>query len=154
MRTTPSTTGSAPFATFFMLVIGLVLLAMVTIGNIASGTVVLRDVYDVAASGAADVIVDSPCATCGVVEQIRLIPARRVGAGLGAIVDRPSNTWDRGPSDTADGQYLGGRFRVTVLLRNGTRRVATETDPPAYAVGDQVRMADTGAIVPRRIPRI
>lgn len=71
------------------------------------------------------------CATCGVVEAIRVLEMRAVprsaGEGEKAQGTRPS-------------------YRVTVKMADGSYRTLAQPTPPVVGIGDRVRIAD-GTVV-------
>jgi hypothetical protein len=70
------------------------------------------------------------CATCGVVEAVRMLELRAEPPG--GDKQKPSGTRTS--------------YRVTVKMADGSYRTLAQPTPPAVGVGDRVRVAD-GAVV-------
>jgi hypothetical protein len=70
------------------------------------------------------------CATCGIVEAVRVVEVRGEAPAAGAG-QRPA------------GARLS--YRVTVRMSDGSYRTLAQPTPPTVAVGDRVRVAD-GAV--------
>ena len=104
------------------------------------------------------------CPACGVVESVRTVELRGQASGLGAVTGGLTgavlgNTMGRGRGNTAmtiigaAGGALAGNeieknvkkhyvYRVTVRMDDGSMRALSQSTPPAFAVGDKVRLVD------------
>lgn len=71
------------------------------------------------------------CATCGVVEAVRVLEVR---------AEPPAGGDARKPAGTRTS------YRVTVKMADGSYRTLAQSTPPAVGIGDRVRVAD-GAVV-------
>jgi hypothetical protein len=78
-------------------------------------------------SGAAS----AACATCGIVEAVRIVEVRGDARAVG-------------DSGRAGGTRLS--YRVTVRMADGSYRTLAQPTPPSVAVGDRVRVAE-GVVV-------
>jgi len=109
-----------------------------------------------------------PCAACGVIESVRSVELRGDASGIGAVTGGVTgavlgNTMGRGRGNTAmtiigaAGGALAGNeieksmkkrhaYRVTVRMEDGSMRTLSQSTPPAFAVGDKVKVVD-GALV-------
>ena len=77
----------------------------------------------------------SGCATCGVVEAIRLAPGGQAG---GAATRRVAAA-----SEAQGGARLApASYRITVRMDDGSFRTLAQPEAPTVAVGDAVRVAD------------
>ena len=107
------------------------------------------------------------CASCGVVESVREVEAKGEGSGLGAVGGAVVGGLlgnqigsGRGRSLATVAGAVGGvvagneiekrvksskHYEVAVRLEDGTRRVVSEANAPAWRQGDHVRIVD-GAI--------
>lgn len=110
------------------------------------------------------------CATCGVVESIRVVEHRGSGSGVGAVAGGLAgalvgNQFGRGDGRTAmtllggaGGAYAGNEieknskrsssYEVRIRLDKGGFTTARMASSPAVAVGDKVRVVN-GAVVPQ-----
>ncbi len=110
------------------------------------------------------------CASCGTVESVRTVEVRGEGTGLGAVAGGVTgavigNQMGSGRGNTAmtvlgaaGGAFAGNEieknvkkhytYRITVRMEDGTFRTVSQSQPPAVAVGDKVRVAD-GVVVVR-----
>lgn len=110
------------------------------------------------------------CANCGTVEAVRTIELKGEGTGLGAVAGGVTgavigNQMGSGRGNTAmtvigaaGGAFAGNEieknvkkrysYRITVRMEDGTFRTVSQSQPPAIAVGDKVRVAD-GIVVVR-----
>ncbi len=106
----------------------------------------------------------SPCANCGTIESIRTVELRGDSSGLGAVTGGLTggllgNQMGRGNGNTAmtiigiAGGALAGNeieknmkkhyaYRVTVRMDDGSFRTLSQASPPAFAVGEKVRIVD------------
>lgn len=106
----------------------------------------------------------NPCANCGTIESIRTVELRGESSGLGAVTGGLTggvlgNQMGRGHGNTAmtilgiAGGALAGNeieknmkkhyaYRVTVRMDDGLFRTLSQSSPPAFAVGDKVRVVD------------
>jgi len=104
------------------------------------------------------------CANCGTVEAVRTVEVKGEGTGLGAVAGGVTgavigNQMGSGRGNTAmtvigaaGGAYAGNEieknvkkrytYRITVRMEDGTFRTISQSQPPAVAVGDKVRVAD------------
>ena len=104
------------------------------------------------------------CAECGVVESVREIDAKGLGTGLGAVGGGVLGGLlgnqvgaGRGKDVMTVVGVVGGavagnevekrvkatkRYEVTVRLNDGSSRVVSEANPPAWRAGDKVRIID------------
>jgi len=105
-----------------------------------------------------------PCASCGVVESIRVVEVREPASGVGAVAGGVlggvvGNQIGHGGVRTlltiggaAGGAYAGNEiernskrhsvWRVSVRLEDGTLRALSQKAQPAFAIGDRVRIVD------------
>ena len=105
-----------------------------------------------------------PCANCGTIEFIRTVELHGESSGLGAVTGGLTggvlgNQMGRGNGNTAmtiigiAGGALAGNeieknmkrhyaYRVTVRMDDGSFRTLSQSSPPAFAVGDKVRVVD------------
>lgn len=103
-----------------------------------------------------------PCPTCGTIENIREIKEKGEASGLGAIAGGVvggllGNQIGKGTGNTvatvlgaAGGAYAGhqieksqktvSRYEITVRMNDGTLRQVFENSPPAWRIGDRVRI--------------
>jgi len=108
------------------------------------------------------------CVGCGVIEAIRTVELRGTASGIGAVTGGVTgavlgNTMGRGRGNTAmtllgaAGGALADNeieksmkkryaYRVTVRMDDGSIRTLSQSTPPAFAVGDKVKVVD-GALV-------
>ncbi|MFZ5557266.1 MAG: glycine zipper 2TM domain-containing protein [Pseudomonadota bacterium] len=106
----------------------------------------------------------APCLDCGVVESIRASEAKAAGSGVGAVAGGVTggvigNQIGGGSGrviatvvGAAGGAYLGNEieknvkkstvYQVTVRMEDGSTRTVTESAPPAYRVGEKVKIVD------------
>lgn len=104
------------------------------------------------------------CAECGVVESIRAAEVKPQGSGVGAVAGGVTggvigNQIGGGSGrviatvvGAAGGAYVGNEieknvkkstvYQVTVRMEDGTARTMTESAPPAYRVGEKVKIVD------------
>lgn len=104
------------------------------------------------------------CANCGTIEAIRTVELRGESSGLGAVTGGLTggvlgNQMGRGHGNTAmtfigiAGGALAGNeieknmkkhyaYRVTVRMDDGSFRTLSQSSPPAFSVGDKVRVID------------
>ena len=104
----------------------------------------------------------APCASCGVIEEIRAVQVAGETSGLGAAAGGVTgalvgNQFGRGDGRTiatiagaAGGAYVGNTIekntkkrlvhRIVLRMDDGTRRVLTQSAAPAHVVGDRVRV--------------
>lgn len=104
------------------------------------------------------------CANCGTIEAIRTVELRGESSGLGAVTGGLTggvlgNQMGRGHGNTAmtfigiAGGALAGNeieknmkkhyaYRVTVRMDDRSFRTLSQSSPPAFAVGDKVRVID------------
>jgi len=105
-----------------------------------------------------------PCANCGTIEFIRTVELHGESSGLGAVTGGLTggvlgNQMGRGNGNTAmtiigiAGGALAGNeieknmkrhyaYRITVRMEDGSFRTLSQSSPPAFAVGDKVRVVD------------
>jgi len=105
-----------------------------------------------------------PCANCGTIEFIRTVELHGESSGLGAVTGGLTggvlgNQMGRGNGNTAmtiigiAGGALAGNeieknmkrhyaYRVTVRMDDGSFRTLSQSSPPAFAVGDKVRVVN------------
>lgn len=110
------------------------------------------------------------CATCGVVESIRIVEHRGSGSGVGAVAGGLAgalvgNQFGRGDGRTvmtllggAGGAYAGNEiekstkrsssYEVRVRLDKGGISTTHMASSPSFAVGDKVRLVN-GTVVPQ-----
>lgn len=169
---TPSKTSVLyPVAAALVIVFSMVGIAAFT--GLIPGSVAQEDAYDFAAHHWTPPPPPPPwdaCVRCGVVEQIRVVEVPRQTSGLGAVAGGVvgallGNSIGHGNgravgtiAGAAGGAYAGNtieknsnrelRFHVTVRMQDGRARMVTESSRPAYAVGEQVRVSDSGALIP------
>jgi hypothetical protein len=75
------------------------------------------------------------CALCGTIESIRTVEVLDEASGtVGAAV--PKSGVD------ADGMRKRQVFRVTLRMDDGSFRAISQSSPPAFAVGDKVRVVE------------
>lgn len=108
------------------------------------------------------------CADCGIVESIRAVETQGEGSGLGAIGGAVvggvlGNQVGRGRGRTAAtvvgagaGAYAGHEieknvkksvvYQVRVRMSDGSYRSFRESAPPAFAVGQKVRVTERGLV--------
>ena len=108
------------------------------------------------------------CESCGTIEAIRSVELRGEGSGLGAVAGGVTgavlgNQLGAGRGNTAmtilgaaGGAFAGNEveksmkrrysYRVTVRMDDGSFRTVPQPTPPAFAVGDRVRVV-AGALV-------
>ena len=104
------------------------------------------------------------CAVCGTIESIRTVevldeasgpagptePKSGTDAGGASANSAPSvlDTLSSVVSGSESGKYVRKRqvFRVTLRMDDGSFRAISQSSPPAFAVGDKVRVAE-GRIV-------
>ena len=166
---------SVLYPTAAVLVIIFSMLGIAAFTGLIPGSIAHQDAYDVAARGGAATPADPACARCGVVEQIRTFEAPHRTTGLGAVAGGIAgallgNSIGHGNGraagtlvGAAGGAYAGNaieknarrdlRYRVTVRMQDGSVRVLTERAAPAFSVGDQVRLSDSGRIVPMQFDK-
>lgn len=106
----------------------------------------------------------SSCAICGTVESIRILEVRVEADETGTDSSRPSDAMAGGRSSRGEGSssvtllgVTGGVFggsdaensvrkrnayRVTVRMDDGSYRTLSLSSPPAFAVGDKVRVVE------------
>lgn len=106
----------------------------------------------------------APCAECGVVESIRAAEVKIQGSGVGAVAGGVTggvigNQIGGGSGrviatvvGAAGGAYVGNEiernvkkstvYQVTVRMEDGSSRTVTESVPPAFGVGEKVRIVD------------
>lgn len=106
----------------------------------------------------------APCADCGVIESIRPVQVAGNTSGLGAAAGGVTgavlgNQIGRGNGRTiatiagaAGGAYAGNAieknmnkrtaYRVTLRMDDGSQRSLTQSEAPAYPVGERVRIAN------------
>lgn len=106
----------------------------------------------------------APCADCGVIESIRTVQVAGNTSGLGAAAGGVTgavlgNQIGRGNGRTiatiagaAGGAYAGNAieknmnkrtaYRVTLRMDDGSQRSLTQSEAPAYPVGERVRIAN------------
>jgi outer membrane lipoprotein SlyB len=98
----------------------------------------------------------SSCALCGTVESIRTVEVRDEAGGAGAPGGASDQTvGTNGPAVTllgAGGAIAGSEieknmkmryaYRVTVRMDDGSFRTISLSSPPAFAVGDKVRVVE------------
>jgi len=106
----------------------------------------------------------APCTDCGVIESIRVVQVAGNTSGLGAAAGGVTgailgNQIGRGDGRTiatiagaAGGAYAGNAieknmnnrtaYRVTLRMDDGSQRSLTQSEAPAYAVGERVRIAN------------
>jgi len=102
----------------------------------------------------------SSCALCGTVESIRTVEVRDEAGGAGAGAGAPGGAGDQtvGTGGTAvtllgaGGAIAGSEieknmkmryaYRVTVRMDDGSFRTISLSSPPAFAVGDKVRVVE------------
>lgn len=114
-----------------VLVIVLATLGIAVFTGLIPGAVVHQDAYDVAAGGVMPVADSEPrCRGCGVIKRIRPDHASPATGGVGD--ERESRE---------------SRYRITLRTWDGGSRELTVTGAPAFAVGDRVRIDDSGALV-------
>jgi outer membrane lipoprotein SlyB len=104
------------------------------------------------------------CAECGVVESIRAAEVKTQGSGVGAVAGGVTggvigNQIGGGSGrviatvvGAAGGAYVGNEieknvkkstvYQVTVRMEDGSSRTVTESVPPAFGVGEKVRIVD------------
>jgi len=112
----------------------------------------------------------APCTDCGVIESIRAVQVAGNTSGLGAAAGGVTgailgNQIARGNGRTiatiagaAGGAYAGNaieknvnkrtEYRVTLRMDDGSQRSLTQSESPAYPVGERVRI-QSGRIVER-----
>jgi|SRR3990172_6133182 len=105
-----------------------------------------------------------PCANCGTIEFIRTVELHGESSGLGAVTGGLTggvlgNQMGRGNGNTAmtiigiaGGAMAGNEieknmkrhyaYRITVRMEDGSFRTLSQSSPPAFAVGDKVRVVD------------
>jgi len=83
------------------------------------------------------------CASCGVVESVREVEAKGEGSGLGAVGGAVGGVV--AGNEIEKRVKSSKHYEVAVRLDDGTRRVVSEANAPAWRQGDHVRIAD-GAI--------
>jgi outer membrane lipoprotein SlyB len=110
------------------------------------------------------------CASCGTVESIRTVEMKGEASGLGAVAGGVTGAVvghqiGRGNGNTAmtilgaaGGAFAGNEIeknvkkrythRITVRMEDGSYRTVSQSNSPAVAVGEKVRVVD-GAIVAR-----
>ncbi|MGH8704199.1 MAG: glycine zipper 2TM domain-containing protein [Burkholderiales bacterium] len=110
------------------------------------------------------------CPSCGVIETIRAVEVQGDTSGLGAVAGGVAgavvgNQFGRGDGRTvmtiagaAGGAYAGNAieknvkkktaYRVTVRLDDGSVRTLSQSAPPAFAVGERVRIVN-GSLLER-----
>lgn len=109
-------------------------------------------------------IAAAPCAECGVVESIRAAEVKPQGSGVGAVAGGVTggvigNQIGGGSGrviatvvGAAGGAFVGNEieknvkkntvYQVTVRMEDGSSRTVTESVPPAFGVGEKVRIVD------------
>lgn len=117
-----------------------------------------------AAASAVKPLAAAPCANCGVVESIRAAEVKPQGSGVGAVAGGVTggvlgNQIGGGSGrviatviGAAGGAYVGNEieknvkkstvYQVTVRMEDGSARTLTESVPPAFGVGEKVRILD------------
>ena len=110
------------------------------------------------------------CASCGVVESVRVVERQGSGTGLGAVAGGVAGAVVGSQIGGGNGRnamaVLGGvggalagneieknvkkstAWQIHVRLDDGTLRVTTQANPPGFAVGDKVRV-EGGSVVRR-----
>lgn len=142
-------------------------------GRIPGAESKLADVSTQSAVGSTTqnaVAAPAPCTDCGVIESIRVVQVTGNTSGLGAAAGGVTgailgNQIGRGNGRTiatiagaAGGAYAGNTieknvnkrtaYRVTLRMDDGSQRSLTQSEAPAYPVGEHVRIAN-GRIVER-----
>jgi outer membrane lipoprotein SlyB len=106
----------------------------------------------------------APCADCGVVESIQASEVKPQGSGVGAVAGGVTggvlgNQIGGGTGrviatvvGAAGGAFVGNEieknvkkntvYRVTVRMDDGSVRTVTDSVPPAYRVGEKVKVVD------------
>ena len=112
------------------------------------------------------VVVEKPCAECGVVVSVRQIEVKGQGTGLGAVAGgvagavvgkELSGGKDLGTLVGAAGGAIAGhqierharttkRYQVQVRMTDGSVRTVTYSTAPAWKAGDRVRL-ENGKLV-------
>jgi outer membrane lipoprotein SlyB len=112
----------------------------------------------------------APCKNCGVVEAVRAVQVAGEGSGLGAVaggvtgavvgsqIGRGNGRTAMGVLGAVGGAYAGHAieknvrtqtsYRVSVRMEDDTLRTVYSSAPPAFAVGDKVRVIN-GALAAR-----
>lgn len=107
---------------------------------------------------------DKTCSNCGVVESINAVEVRGQGTGLGVVAGGVTgallgNQIGRGSGNTAativgaaGGAFAGNeieknmkkslRYQVRVRMNDGTSRTTYQPHPPAFAVGEKVKIVN------------
>ncbi len=115
-----------------------------------------------------------PCLECGTISAITPIHVKGEASGTGAVVGGVTgalvgNQFGRGNGRTAmtvvgaaGGAYAGNEieknsksytvYRISVRMEDGTLRNVSQRNPPAYVVGDPVRVID-GVLHRQQPPR-
>jgi outer membrane lipoprotein SlyB len=108
------------------------------------------------------------CADCGVIAEIRAVEVAGDTSGIGAAAGGITgalvgNQFGRGDGRTiatiagaAGGAYVGNTIekqtskrvvhRIVLRMDDGSRRVLTQSQPPAFAVGDRVQVVNGNAL--------
>lgn len=109
-----------------------------------------------------------PCASCGTVIAVREVQVKGSASGVGAVAGGLTgavvgNQFGRGDGRTAmtvlgaaGGAYAGNSieknmnqstaWRITVRMDDESHRTVSQPEPPAFAVGDKVRIAGGRAL--------
>jgi outer membrane lipoprotein SlyB len=112
----------------------------------------------------------TPCADCGVIEDIRAVQTSGQASGLGAAAGGVTGALLGSQIGRGDGRTLaaiagaaGGAFagnaieknmkqhivyRITLRMDDGSRRVLTRLHEPPFAVGERVHLRDGTSIEP------
>jgi hypothetical protein len=86
----------------------------------------------------------SSCANCGTVESIRTVQVRSDDT------PSPASSAARGGGNDID-RNMKQKFvyRLTIRMEDGSYRAVSQSNPPAFAVGDKVRVVDAVLFPPR-----
>jgi outer membrane lipoprotein SlyB len=135
-------------------------------------TAALTGLIPSAASQKSDAVPDRvaavPCVNCGTVISVREVQVTPQGSGAGAVAGGVTGAvvgsqFGRGDGRTAmtilgaaGGAYAGNSieknmhkstaWRITVRMDDETHRTVSQPEPPAFAVGDKVRILDGRAL--------
>ncbi|MDP2107672.1 MAG: glycine zipper 2TM domain-containing protein [Rhodocyclaceae bacterium] len=110
----------------------------------------------------------APCPNCGVIDNIREVTQAGEGSGLGAVAGGVvgaivGNQIGGGTgkkiatvAGAAGGAYAGHQveknqkktthYEITVRMKDGSLRSLTQNSPPAWRIGDRVRVEDGGLV--------
>lgn len=110
----------------------------------------------------------APCPNCGVIDNIREVTQAGEGSGLGAVAGGVlggilGNQIGGGTGKTiatvagvAGGAYAGHQveksqkktthYEITVRMKDGSLRSLTQDNPPAWRIGDRVRVEGSGLV--------